>query len=268
VTRRTTAAPGWTEQPARVPESLARPVFTPAARVRMREAGIGSGPLTASRADGVIRLRDVEQYIADAPSSTTRAHHAGAGTDAVEHTGSHGSVSRPTQLFASSVTTSVQLPRSTTPEWRLARAALAATRVLRQVEPSPRHVRFRLPSLGGDGRDLVLAAIDDLPEEAIVARLRAPQPAGTSSGDVEVGFELLDLTALAVDGVTLDPEQHPVIVLGAPVAQLTPTSTTSTTLAVVDTLRLTVTTGNATTLETSAAVLGAVKASISRKGAP
>jgi hypothetical protein len=262
---RTTAAPGWTEQPARVPESLPRPVFTPAARLRMREAGIVSGRLAGVRADGVIRSRDVEHLAAS--SGTTRARRAGAGPDEVGHPAWHGSISSPAQGFASSVTTTVQLPRSTTPEWRLARAALAAMRVLREVDPTPVHVRFRLPSLGGGGRDLVLSALEDLTEDAIVARLRVPPAPDASSGAVEVAFELLDLTALAVDDVTLDPRQRPVIVLGTPVAQLTPTSTESTALAVVDTVRLTVTTGNST-LETSAAVLGAVKASISRKGAP
>ncbi|WP_374455998.1 hypothetical protein [Nocardioides sp.] len=170
----------------------------------------------------------------------------------------------PARELAVSLRVRAQLPPDTTPERRLARAALAAARVLRHIDPAPCHVRFRIPSLAGAHRDVVIEAIEDLTDDAVAERLRQHKTMD-SVDRAEVRLELVDLTDLEVEEVALAPSRHPVIALGAPVARLSPTASGSLTVAVLDTVKLTLAPGDGTTLETSAALLRSARESISRE---
>lgn len=80
------AAPPWSEQPSEPPASPNRQPATPAARARLREAGIPERELiTASQ--GVVRLADVQQIIEDRTPITPREPDADASVPAPQAAG-------------------------------------------------------------------------------------------------------------------------------------------------------------------------------------
>lgn len=246
-------APHWTEQPSVSPAEGRGPFLTPAARALLRAAGIATDDArVGGTGASVLRSSDVRVLLAERVTPDASAE------------------VRPVKPFTV-VSTRVVVDATGDFQARIAIAAAAAARAMREQRPGPVGALLRRPLPDHREQAALIEDVLILNTEAIARRLDASSPAEAPyGGDLSsVELEVLDLSMLGLTGFTSAP-QSTTVILGQPQSSVVPVrdSLGATAFGIADVIDLTVHSTDAAGLHAGAHIARTVARALALKEAP